>query len=159
MGFQELSKFNDSLLAKQIWRLKTCENKLLHKVFKAKIFPDCLIMECTNPNKGLYAWRRLLQARYVIEVGVVWRLGDGRSTFIRTDKWLPKNPAMMIVSPPAVLPLDSRVSELINEATHTWKSDLVRSEFLAHEVDMVLGIPLGCRSIYPRQTGMVSHKK
>ena len=36
MGFLELSKFNDSLLAKQIWRLHTCEDTLLHKVFKAK---------------------------------------------------------------------------------------------------------------------------
>lgn len=108
-------------------------------------------MECTNSNKGSYAWRSLLQARYVINLGAVWRVGDGRSTFIRTDKWLPKNPAVMIVSPPTVLPLDSRVSELIDEATHTWKSDLVHSEFLAHEANMVLGIPLSCSSTLDRQ--------
>lgn len=98
-------------------------------------------MECTNSNKGLYAWRSILQARYVIEVRAVWRLGDSRSTFIRTNKWLSKNLAMMIVSPPTVLPLDSRVSEFIDEATHTWKLDVVRSEFLAYEANMVLVSP------------------
>lgn len=107
-------------------------------------------MECTNSKKGLYAWRSILQARYVIEVGAVRRLGDSRSTFIHTNKQLSKNLAMMIVSPPTVLPLDSRVSELIDEATHTWKLDLVRSEFLAYEANMVLGTPLSCRSIPDR---------
>lgn len=65
---------------------------------------------------------------------------------------------MMIVSPPTVLPLDSRVSELIDEATHTWKLDLVRSEFLAYEANMVLGTPPELL-FYPRQISMVSHKK
>ena len=45
MGFKELSKFNDSLLAKQICCLDKNEDSLFHKVFKAKFFPNCSIME------------------------------------------------------------------------------------------------------------------
>lgn len=55
MGICELSKFNDFLLAKQIWRLHTSEDTLLHKVFKAKFFPECSVMECVNSNKGSFA--------------------------------------------------------------------------------------------------------
>ena len=61
IGFRELNKFNDSLLAKQIWRLKTCENSLFHKVFKAKVFSGYSIMQRDNLNKGSYAWKSLLQ--------------------------------------------------------------------------------------------------
>ena len=71
MGFRELSKFNDSLMAKQVWRLKNHENSLFHKVFKVKIFPDCSIMVCDSSNKGSYAWKSLYQARHVIELGMV----------------------------------------------------------------------------------------
>ena len=52
MGFRELEKFNDSLLAKQIWCLAYNEESLFHKVFKAKFFPNCSIMECETLNKG-----------------------------------------------------------------------------------------------------------
>ena len=55
MGFRELGKFNDSLLAKQIWRLANNEESLFHKVCKAKFFPNCSIMECETLNKGSYA--------------------------------------------------------------------------------------------------------
>lgn len=50
MGFKELGKFNDSLLAKQIWRSKHNEHTLFRKVFKAKIFPNCSVMECDMAN-------------------------------------------------------------------------------------------------------------
>ena len=118
MGSRELNKFNDSLLAKQIWRLKTCENSLFHKVFKAKFFPDCSIMQCDNSNKGSYAWKSLLQARYVVDSGAGWRVGDHYSVAIRSDKWLPKNPPSLVASPPSSLPIDSSVSALIDQENH-----------------------------------------
>ena len=77
MGFQELGKFNDSLLAKQIWRLKNNEESLFHKVFKAKFFLDCSILDCEAYNKGSYAWKSLLQAKHVVKLGAVWRVGNG----------------------------------------------------------------------------------
>ena len=76
-------------------------------------------MECTNTNKGSYAWKSLLQARHIIDLGAGWRIGNGESTLIRADKWLPKHPPIRIDSPPMTLPPDSKVSVLIDEVNHS----------------------------------------
>ena len=86
MDFQALGKFNDSLLAKQIWRLKNNEESLFHKVFKAKFFLDCSILDCEAYNKGSYAWKSLLQAKHVVKLGAVWRVGNGQAIKIKGDK-------------------------------------------------------------------------
>ena len=88
-----------------------------------------------------------MQARYVIDLGASWRIGSGESILIRDDKWLPKHPPARIVSPPVTLPLESKVSALIDEVNYYWRSDLIQTEFLAHEADLILGIPLSCQSI------------
>ena len=147
LGFHDLSIFNDSLLAKQVWWLQTCENSLFYKVFKAKFFPNCSIREYASFNKGSYAWKSILQSRHVIDVGMVWRIGDGCSVQIREDKWIPSLLATKIISPLAILPLTSTVSSLIDIDTHLWKVDLIRHDFLPYEANLILGIPLSGHDI------------
>ena len=52
MGFRDLALFNDSLLAKQAWRLLKNQDSLFYKVFKARFFTKCLIMEAKNSKGG-----------------------------------------------------------------------------------------------------------
>ena len=87
-------------------------------------------MECVSSNKGSFAWKSLLQACQVIDLGSGWRIGDGQLVRIREDKWLPKIPVARLVSRSATLPPEAKVSELIKEDTHAWRSALIRSEFL-----------------------------
>ena len=60
MGFKELSKFNDSLLAKQIWRLENNEECIFHRVFKAKVFPHYSVLDCEVFNKDSFAWKSII---------------------------------------------------------------------------------------------------
>ena len=107
MGFRELSKFNDSFLAKQVWMLNSNGESLFYKVFKAKFFPNCSIMECDNPNKGSFVWKSLLQARHVLDLGTIWSVVNGEPIRIKGDKWLPKISASKVFSPAYALHPDS----------------------------------------------------
>ena len=151
MGFKDLSKFNDLLLAKQIWRLDKNKDSLFHKVFKAKIFPNYSIMECECLNKGSYAWKSIIQAKHVIDLGRIWRVGNGESIQIRGDKWLPQVSGSRVFSSVSSMALNLRVCELIDPKTHSWKSSLIDQRFLPYEAKRIKGIPLSMYDIQDQQ--------
>lgn len=78
-GFRDLVLFNDSLLAKQAWRLMQNKEILYYKIFKARFFPHCPFMEVKDLALGSYAWKSILKGREVIQRGPCWRVGDGKS--------------------------------------------------------------------------------
>ena len=78
MGFRDIQKFNNALLAKQVWRLIHQKDSLLFKVFSARYFPNCSVLDAPIHPKCSYAWRSILQAREVIEKGAIWRVGSGQ---------------------------------------------------------------------------------
>ena len=65
MGFKELRKFNDAMLAKQVWQRVHDKESLLYRVFKAKLFPSGDIFSA-QVKSGSYAWRSILKARYLL---------------------------------------------------------------------------------------------
>ena len=157
MGFRELGKFNDSLLAKQIWRLTNNEEGLFHKVFKEKFFPNCSIMECENLNKGSYAWRSIIKAKHVIDLGRVWRVGNGESIKICGDRWLPQASNTRVISPVTGLALEARVCDIIDQGSFTWKASLIDQMFLPHEAKLIKGIPLSSQGGLDKQVWLLSN--
>ena len=89
MGFKEIEKFNDALLAKQVWQLINNPTSLCHWVFKARFFLDCSILEARKSIVGSYAWKSLLSARDVIRQGMIWQVGHEDFVRIKGDRWLP----------------------------------------------------------------------
>ena len=73
MGFKDLVKFNEAMLAKQVWRLLTDDSSLYYRVFKAKYFSNGSVFEA-KVALGSYAWRSILKARGLIQRGCygVW---------------------------------------------------------------------------------------
>ncbi|XP_023879876.2 putative ribonuclease H protein At1g65750 [Quercus suber] len=76
MGFKELQKFNDAMLAKQVWRLLQNQDSLFFCFFKSKFFPCGSIFDAKE-NKGSFAWRSILKGRDLIRSGLKWRIGNG----------------------------------------------------------------------------------
>ena len=145
LGFKEIKKFNEALLAKQVWRMLKNPESLCHRVFKARFFPNCSILEAPNSTSGSYAWKSILSARNVVRKGVVWRTGDGRTVCIKEDKWLPNQVYNSVTSPLPSIPPDAKVSLLIDEASRSWNNEVVRQLFLPHEVKKILSIPISSR--------------
>ena len=145
MGFKEIEKFNDTLLAKQVWRLINNTDSLCHRVFKARFFPNCSILDAKESSSGSYAWKSIIGARDVIQKGMVWRIGIGEAVRIKEDKWLPGRANCSIISHLPSLALDVKVSSLIVPDRAAWRTEAMQQMFKPYEVDIILGIPLSTR--------------
>ena len=57
MSFRDIQKFNNALLAKQVWRLLHEKETLVFKVFSAKYFPSGNILDGHVHPRCSYEWR------------------------------------------------------------------------------------------------------
>lgn len=78
--------------------------------------------------------------------GIIRRIGDGETTNIWEDNWLPranlKRPITSLVPQPPI-----EVSELIDHTSSSWNVNLVRSVFIPTDAAAILQIPLCTRQM------------
>ena len=128
LGFKDLGRFNDSMLAKQVWRLLKDQSSMFYRVFKAKYFPRGSIFEALAAT-GSYAWQSILKSRKVISLGMRLKIGNGKSIDIYKDNWLPGKRSTKIVSPRRPELNGAQVAALINPYTHSWDQNMVDHNF------------------------------
>ena len=136
MGFRDFQKFNNALLAKQVWRFIHNRDSLLFKVFSAKYFPQGNILEVAVHPKCSYAWRSILQAREVIDKGAIWRVGDGKRIDVWRHRWLPDLNHSKIISPRVDLSVH-RVCDLFYPDTRVWDPGRLENCLIPWEADLV----------------------
>ena len=136
MGFRDFQKFNNALLAKQVWRFIHNRDSLLFKVFSAKYFPQGNILEAAVHPKCSYAWRSILQAREVIDKGAIWRVGDGKLIDVWRHRWLPDLNHSKIISPRVDLSVH-RVCDLFYPDTRVWDPGRLDNCLIPWEADLV----------------------
>jgi hypothetical protein len=139
-----LNFFNLALLARQAWRLLINPNSLCAQILKAVYFPSGDILRAQVRNNPSKTWRAICDGIEVLKQGLIKRIGDGESTHIWNCNWIPRTGmftpiASKVANPP------SRVCELINHTSMSWKSEEVRKYFLEIDSEAILQIPLSMR--------------
>ena len=117
MGFRDLALFNESLLAKQAWRLLKNTNSLFYKAFEACIFPNCSILEAKDSRSGSYVWKIILKGRDVILRGSRLQTGNEKSVKIWQNHWLTRKHPPLVSSPIIPSMEETTVDTLIETKT------------------------------------------
>ena len=94
-----MSEFNQSLLAKQAWKLVTNPTSLVGRVLKGKYFKDCDFLGATKGYNPSYTWRSLIWGRELLKKGIRWRVGTGKNIRIYSDPWIPQPTSFKPISP------------------------------------------------------------
>jgi hypothetical protein len=79
IGFRDLVLFNKALLAKQGWRFLMEPDSMVTQIMKAKYFPRSFFLEASLGTKPSFVWRNILNARELLQQGLLWRVGNGKS--------------------------------------------------------------------------------
>ena len=92
LGFRDLAKFNDALLAKQAWRLIQYPNSLFARVMKARYFKDVSILDAKVRKQQSYGWASLLDGIALLKKGTRHLIGDGQNIRIGLDNIVDSHP-------------------------------------------------------------------
>ena len=141
LGFKDLVKFNEVLLAKQVWRLLHDHNSLFFRVFKAKYFPTRSVFYAKS-FVGSYVWHSILKARKVVAAGMLWKVGSGESIRIYDENWLLGGASPRILSPQVNELENSTVACLIDPTSRGRNNLLIDQYFLPFEAQRIKAIPL-----------------
>ncbi|GLT59332.1 hypothetical protein SLA2020_321580 [Shorea laevis] len=130
------------MLAKQGWRMLVNTESLAVKVLKARYFPRIDFLRSELKPTSSLIWRSIWCAKELLKRGCRHLIGDGRSTLIWGDPWIPNESQFLVQSPRPERCELQYVSDLIDEDTCTWRRELIMSTFNPHEAQLILSIPL-----------------
>uniref|UniRef100_A0A803P512 Reverse transcriptase domain-containing protein n=1 Tax=Cannabis sativa TaxID=3483 RepID=A0A803P512_CANSA len=141
MGFRDLRDFNLALLAKQGWRLLTCGDTLMGKIFKARYFSTGSFLTATLGSNPSYIWRSVLEAQELVRAGVRKMVGDGSTTNILMDPWLADELNPFIESRHPAL-VGNLVKSLMKPDEIEWDDEVISNVLTERDQSLVFKIPL-----------------
>lgn len=142
LGFKHLHQFNIEMLVKQGWRLLNNVNPLVTDLMKAKYYPHTNFLNAklgTNPS---YMWRSIMEAQEVIRQGSRKRIGDGRSTNIWEEPWLPCRVNGYLTTRVCPELQEVFVSNLMEEGGSTWDEAVLLDVLNERDVHLIRKIPI-----------------
>ena len=140
LGFRDLELFNLAMLARQAWRILQDPFSLSARILKAKYFPNSDFLDAQLGCAPSQIWRAIFEGLGVLKQGIIRRIGDGKSTRVWEQNWIPRNACMRPITCQGKSEL-VMVSELINPYEACWREELLNSEFLPMDVNEIMKIP------------------
>lgn len=141
LGFKEFRAFNNALLAKQLWRVETAPTQLISRVMRAKYFPNTGILMAQPKQHSSWTWKSWVSARYIMEKGLRFQVGDGHSINLWEHNWLPEQP-LKIVSSRSNHSTLTLARDLMDVDGKKWNQTPVRQLFSPLEAEVILRIPI-----------------
>lgn len=140
LGVRNFGIFNSVLLAKQAWRVLTMPNSLMARVLRGKYFPTRDFMDVTIIPNASFTWK--LSAREVLKKGVCRVIGDGASTRIWQDPWVPRLPKYQVQTSATGNAKEGLrwVKDLIDEGK--WNVEVLEALISTWEVQAIKDIPV-----------------
>ncbi|KAL1217987.1 putative mitochondrial protein [Cardamine amara subsp. amara] len=131
LGFRDLHQFNQALLANQAWKIIQQPESLVHKVLKARYFRDGHLLSANTGSKPSYGWNSQRFGATILRRGVRVSIGNGNSTKLGEDPWLPTNPPQA----PVLLPSTDqtlKVADIIDANIRHWDMNKI-SNLIHHD--------------------------
>lgn len=146
LDFRDLEIFNIALLCRQAWRVLQEPESLSARILKGVYLAATSVLEAELGSNPSQIWRAIIDGRDILCQGIIKRIGNGLSTNIWNDNWIPRSGLMKpfassVAHPPRL------VSELIDATSAAWREELVRHTFLPVDTEAILRIPLCTRPV------------
>jgi hypothetical protein len=111
-------------------------------VLKGKYFPNDDFLAAKNKRNSSHIWPAILVGRKALQCGLIRRIGDGETTNIWRDRWIPGAIGGRPICPKTGASA-SRVSDLIVEEGGRWDEAALEANLLSMDAQAVRRIPLG----------------
>jgi hypothetical protein len=140
LGYRDMHLLNQALLARQAWRMIQNPSSLCARVLKARYFPHGNMLDTVFSSDPSPVWKGIEFGLDLLKMGIIKRIGNGRSTQFLRDQWLPRDKGLKITA----IKKNSRkrwVSQLI-KADKTWDLQLLQELFFDHDAQAIASIEL-----------------
>jgi len=140
LGFRDIEKFNESMLAKQAWRILQNPSCLLARVLKGRYFSSSNILTATRGSRPSFGWQSILLGRDLLKRGLRFTIGNDTTIQPWVDPWLPIHPPRppRLTSPTSI----TRVNELFLHHQAAWNETLIRAVVHPDDVSHILRIKI-----------------
>lgn len=115
-------------------------DSLCARVIKGRYYHDTDFLSSTRKKHASHTWRAILAGRDVLSRGLIKRVGNGNSTNIWTDRWLPNHFGGWPLTPADGQPV-SMVSDLLSE-NGQWDEDVLKQTFIPVDIAAILRTPV-----------------
>ncbi|KAL9813246.1 putative ribonuclease H domain, reverse transcriptase zinc-binding domain-containing protein [Arabidopsis thaliana] len=134
MGFRDIHRFNQALLAKQAWRILQEPDCLLAKVMKSRYFPFADFLEVPIARRPSFGWRSILFGRELLEKGMNKKVGNGKSMLVWIDPWILDEEMRAPYRRNYFFNPGLRVCDLLDQRRRDWDEQILDELFLPEDI-------------------------
>ena len=142
LGFRDIKHFNLAMLGKQGWRLMVTPESLCTRVLKGRYYPNYDFMSATKKKGASHTWRAILAGRKVLQMGCIRCIGDGITTNIWRDQWLPGGVGLKPLCHKDGV-VAEQVSDLLSSDGLSWDGVALDQNLVPLDAAAARRIPLG----------------